>query len=246
MESNNPVLARGLQKSGSDDLSHDRMSLEGTVNKTGFLLALAGAAAAYPWSLVHAQNANALGIPMWGGMIGGFILALAISFRPHWAPLAAPAYALCEGLLLGAISAMFNVQYPGIALQAMLGTFGVLGVMLLIYRTGMIAVNERFRIGMMAATGGIAFLYIASMILGFFGIQIPGIFGNGLVGIGFSVVVVCVAALNLVLDFDLIARGARQGAPKYMEWFGAFALMVTLVWLYLEMLRLISKLRSRD
>lgn len=246
MESNNPVLARALTREGSHYLSGDHMSLEGTVNKTGFLLAIAVAAAAYPWSLVNASNLGALGLPMWGGLIGGFILALAISFRPHWAPIGAPLYAACEGLLLGTLSAMFNAQYPGIAIQAMIGTFGVLAVMLLIYRTGIISVNERFRIGMLAATGGIAGIYLLSMILGFFGVTIPGIFGNGLIGIGFSLVVVCVAALNLVLDFDLISRGAREGAPKYMEWFGAFALMVTLVWLYLEMLRLFSKLRSRN
>ncbi|MEI6806239.1 MAG: Bax inhibitor-1/YccA family protein [Myxococcaceae bacterium] len=246
MESTNPVLARGLARSQSDFLSCDRMSVNGTINKTGFLLAIGAATAAYPWSLVHANNLNALGVPMWGGLIGGFILAIAVSFKPHWAVWGAPAYAACEGLVLGAISGMLNAVYPGIAIQALMGTMGTLAVMLLIYRSGIIEVNQRFRIGVLAATGGVAVIYLLSMVLGFFGVMIPGIFGNGLIGIGFSLIVVGIAALNLVLDFDLIERGAKSGAPKYMEWFGAFALMVTLVWLYLEMLRLFSKIRSRN
>lgn len=245
MESTNPVLARGLAKSRSDFLSGDRMTINGTINKTGLLLALAGATAAYPWSLVNANNLGALGVPMWGGLIAGFIIAIAVSFKPHWAVWGAPVYAVCEGLVLGAVSGMLNAQYPGIAIQALIGTMGTLAVMLLIYRSGIIEVNQRFRIGIMAATGGVALIYLVSMGLGFFGIVIPGIFGNGLIGIGFSLVVVVIAALNLVLDFDLIERGTKAGAPKYMEWFGAFALMVTLVWLYLEILRLFSKLRSR-
>ncbi len=246
MESTNPVLARGLAKSQSEYLSGERMTINGTINKTGMLLGIAAVTAAYPWSLVHASNFTALNLPMWGGLIAGFIVAIAVSLKPMWAPWGAPIYAAAEGLVLGAISGMLNAQYPGIAIQALIGTMGTLAVMLLIYRSRIIEVNQRFRIGILAATGGVALIYLVSMVLGFFGVVIPGIFGNGLIGIGFSLVVVCIAALNLVLDFDLIERGTKQGAPKYMEWFGAFALMVTLVWLYLEILRLMAKFRSRD
>ncbi|MEO8353673.1 MAG: Bax inhibitor-1/YccA family protein, partial [Chthoniobacteraceae bacterium] len=157
----------------------------------------------------------------------------------------APAYALVEGVFLGGISAIYEAQFGGIVFQAVLMTFGTLFALLAAYQTGLIKATENFKLGIVAATGGIFMVYIASIVLGFFGIQIPGIFGNGTVGILFSVVVVIIAALNLVLDFDFIEQGAEVGAPKYLEWYGAFGLMVTLVWLYLEILRLLSKLRSR-
>jgi uncharacterized YccA/Bax inhibitor family protein len=166
-------------------------------------------------------------------------------FKKNWSPVTAPIYALLEGLLIGCLSAMLDHQFHGIALQAAGLTFGTLFCLLLAYSSGMIRATQNFKVGVVAATGGIMLVYIASMLLGLFGHTIPFIHDNGLVGIVFSLFVVGVAAMNLILDFDLIESGAQQGAPKYMEWYGAFALMVTLIWLYIEMLRLLSKLRSR-
>ena len=180
------------------------------------------------------------------GMIGGLIVAVVTIFKKTWAPITAPIYALLEGLVLGSVSAMFEVRFPGIAIQSVGLTFGTLIALLLVYRSGLIKVTDNFRLGVVAATGGIALFYVATMILGFFGVRFPSIYGAGPLGIGISVFVVIIAALNLVLDFDFIESGARQGAPKYMEWYAAFGLMVTLIWLYLEILRLMSKLRSRN
>jgi uncharacterized YccA/Bax inhibitor family protein len=165
-------------------------------------------------------------------------------FKKTWSPVTAPIYAVCEGAFLGGISAMFEMQYPGIVFQAIVGTFGTLFALLAAYRSGLIKATENFKLGVVAATGGIAFIYILSIILGLFKIQIPYIHESGTIGILFSVFVVIIAALNLVLDFDFIENGERVGAPKYMEWYAAFGLLVTLVWLYLEMLRLLTKLRS--
>jgi uncharacterized YccA/Bax inhibitor family protein len=179
------------------------------------------------------------------GLIGGLIFALITTFKKTWAPVTAPIYALLEGLLLGGISATFEQRYPGIAIESVCLTFGTMFVLLLAYRSGMIKVTQKFRLGVVAATGAIFLFYMMEMVLGFFGIHFVAVNGSGLLGIGISLVIVCVAALNLVLDFDFIERGVAAGAPKYMEWYGAFGLMVTLIWLYLEMLRLMAKLRGR-
>lgn len=223
------------------------MSIQGTANKTGILLALALLSAGWTWNL-YTSTGNPAAVGPWliGGAIGGLVVALITIFKMSWAPVTAPIYALLEGLVLGGLSAILNTSYPGIAIQAVALTFGTLAALLLAYKSGMIRATPTFTKAVIAATGGIFVIYLLSFVLGFFGIGIPGIFGNGGLGILFSVVVVVVAALNLVLDFDLIERGAAQGAPKYMEWYGAFALMVTLVWLYIEILRLLAKLRSRD
>jgi uncharacterized YccA/Bax inhibitor family protein len=178
------------------------------------------------------------------GAIAGFVVAMVLCFKHNWAPVLAPVYAVLEGLFLGGISAMYAARFGGIVFQAVALTFGTLFALLAAYQAGFIRATEKFKLGIFAATGGIALVYFASIILGFFGVHIPGIFGSGMVGIGFSIVVVVIAALNLVLDFDMIEQGARAGAPKYMEWYGAFGLMVTLVWLYLEILRLLSKLKD--
>jgi uncharacterized YccA/Bax inhibitor family protein len=151
---------------------------------------------------------------------------------------------LCEGLFLGSLSAVLEMRYPGIAIESVALTFGTCFCLLAAYRSGLIRATERFTLGIVAATGGIALVYFLSMILGFFHVQIPGIFGSGPVGILFSVAVVIVAALNLILDFAVIEEGASRGLPKYMEWYSAFGLIVTLVWLYLEIIRLLSKLRD--
>ena|SRR5579863_2331508 len=224
----------------------EAMTLQGTVNKTGLLLLCVVATAAWTWGLSH-SNAPEASIPwMIGGILGGFVVALVTIFKKEWSPFTAPVYALLEGLALGGISALFELRYPGIAIQAVGLTFGTLFVMLLAYKTGIIRATQGFKVGVIAATGGIAVFYLIGMVLRvFLHYQVPVIYSGGIWGILFSLFVVVVAALNLVLDFDLIESGVNGGAPKYMEWYGAFGLMVTLIWLYLEILRLLSKARRR-
>ena len=225
------------------------MSLNGTVNKTGLLLLLAVLTAAFSWHAsfdATGQLLPAATLYLYGGLIGGLILALITIFKQQWAPVTAPLYALVEGLFLGTVSAMYEARFDGIVLQAVILTFGTLAALLMAYRSGLIKATENFKLGVVAATGGIALVYLATIVLGFFDINIPYIHESGLIGIGFSLFVVVIAALNLVLDFDFIESGVDAGAPKYMEWYAAFGLMVTLVWLYLEFLRLLSKLQSRD
>lgn len=225
----------------------DAMTLNGTVNKSGILLALILVSASFVWSKYEGpQSAAAVAPWIMTGLIGGLVLALITVFKKTWAPVTAPVYAVLEGLFLGGISAYYEARFPGIVMQAVGLTFGTLGALLLAYRSGLIRATENFKLGVVAATGGIALLYLVSFVMGFFGKSIPFIHESGLLGIGFSAFVVTIAALNLVLDFDFIENGVEQGAPKYMEWYGAFGLMVTLVWLYLEILRLLSKLQSRN
>jgi uncharacterized YccA/Bax inhibitor family protein len=220
------------------------MTIQGTVNRTAVLLGLVFVSALWTWRLAAAQSPT-LGSWLMGGLIGGLILAMVTIFKPTTAPVTAPLYALFEGLFLGGLSSLINQAYPGIVPLAVGLTFGVLLVMLVAYSTGMIRATERFRTGVIAATGGIFLVYLATLVLGLFGVSMPYIHGNGLIGIGFSLLVVVIASLNLVLDFALIEEGTQAGAPKYMEWYGAFALMVTLIWLYIEILRLLAKLNSR-
>lgn len=253
IRSGNPALKEStfLDLGSGTVVSRDAgaMSLNGTVNKTGFLLLLAVLTAAFAWNqTITAEGEVAAGanLYLWGGLIGGFVVALVTVFKKTWAPVTAPLYALLEGFFLGAISAIFNHMYEGIVMQAVLLTFGTLFALLFAYRSGLIKATENFKLGVVAATGGIALIYLATIVLGLFGINIPYIHDSGLIGIGFSLFVVVIAALNLVLDFDFIETGVEQGAPKYMEWYGAFGLMVTLVWLYIEFLRLLAKLQSRD
>jgi uncharacterized YccA/Bax inhibitor family protein len=223
------------------------MTVQGAVNKTGILLLCAIATAAWTWNMaLHSDSPQAVMPLVLGGSIGGLVVALVTVFKKQWAMFTAPLYALLEGLVLGAVSAIFEARYPGIAVEAVGLTFGTMLVLLLAYSTGMIRVSDKFRMGVVAATGGIAVFYLLTWILGFFHIQLfASVYGAGTIGIAFSVFVVIVAALNLVLDFDLVERGAAYGAPKYMEWYSAFALMVTLIWMYFEILRLLSKLRDR-
>jgi uncharacterized YccA/Bax inhibitor family protein len=242
-KTSNPALRGAF--TGEQAAFGDTMTMPGTVNKTGILLLCCIATSAWTWNRFHTDPESVGGLVL-AGAIGGFIVALVTIFKKEWSPITAPIYALLEGLVLGSISAIFEARYNGIALQAVGLTFGVLIALLIAYSSGVIRVSDKFRLGVVAATGGIALFYFAEFILGFFGIHFTTINGASPIGIGFSVIVVIVASLNLVLDFDLIESGARSGAPKYMEWYGAFAVMVTLVWLYLEMLRLLSKLRSRN
>ncbi|HUX43326.1 MAG TPA: Bax inhibitor-1/YccA family protein [Terracidiphilus sp.] len=253
MKTSNPALSektfRDLAGSGFGGAIDEsvRMTLSGTVNRTGVLFVCALATAAWTWHLYSQSHDMALVSPLlMVGVFGGFILAMVTIFKKEWSPVTAPIYALLEGLFLGGISALFNVRYPGIALQAIGLTFGTLFVLLLAYSSGMIRVTQKFRLGVIAATGGIMVFYFAEMILGFFGFHFTSINGSGIIGIGFSLFVCAIAALNLVLDFDFIEQGVKYGAPKYMEWYGAFGIMVTMVWLYLEILRLLSKINQRN
>ena len=223
------------------------MSLNGTVNKTAFLLILTLVGAMYTWAMFFSGNADQLMPWVLGGAIGGFVVALVTIFKKTWAPVTAPLYAVLEGLFIGGISAMFEQRFPGIVMQAVGLTFGTLAALLIAYRSGLIRVTENFKLGVVAATGGIFLLYMVNIGMRLFGFDGMGfIHDSSLMGIGFSVVVVIIAALNLVLDFDFIEQGVEAGAPKYMEWYAAFGLLVTLVWLYLELLRLLSKLQSRN
>ncbi len=253
MKTSNPALGSrtfqdlaGSRYGGAIDLSA-RMTLSGTVNKTGILLVCAMATAAWTWHLfVQSRDMAEIAPYLLAGLFGGFIMAMVTVFKKEWAPVTAPIYALLEGLALGGLSAVFDFRYPGIAVQAVGLTFGTLFVLLIAYSSGVIKVTDKFRLGIVAATGGIMVFYLLEMLLGFFHIQFLAINGGGMIGIIFSLFVCAIAALNLVLDFDFIEQGVSYGAPKYMEWYGAFGIMVTMVWLYLEILRLLSKMRSRN
>ena len=241
----NPILTQKTFTEVGRTTPDQAMTVQGTVNKTAVLLALVSISATYTWHLGEKDGGASAGMWIAGGAIGGFIFALITAFKKEWAVVTAPIYAVLEGLFIGGISSLLDQKAPGIAIQAVLLTFGTLAALLGAYTTGLIRVSDGFRRGLFAATGGIAILYLVSMGLGFFHIQIPFIFGSGPIGIIFSLVVVVIAAMNLVVDFDFIETSARQGAPKYLEWYAAFGLMVTLIWLYLEILRLLAKLNRR-
>jgi uncharacterized YccA/Bax inhibitor family protein len=251
MRTSNPALSDETFRATGVSTLGDGMTISGAVNKTGILLILCVATAAWTWNrffnATSPEEAMASIAPLvMVGAIGGLIAAMVTIFKKEWSAITAPIYALLEGLVLGGVSAMLEMRFHGIAIQAVSLTFGTLVVMLLAYRSGLIKVTDKLRLGIVAATGGIFVFYLLQLILGFFGFRFAAINGGGPIGIIFSLVVVGVAALNLVLDFDLIENGARWNAPKYMEWYSGFALMVTLIWLYLEILRLLSKFRSRS
>ena len=245
LKSGNPALSSKT----FDGLHADAqpMTLRGTINRTAMLLALVLIGAGWVWNVYFAtQSVSAVSPYVLGGTIGGLIFAMITVFRQKAAPFTAPVYALLEGFAIGGLSALYEARQPGIAVQAVGLTMGTMACMLAAYRFGIIRVTEKFKMGVVAATGGIALLYIADMVLMYFGHPVAMIHEGGALGIGFSLLVVGIAALNLVMDFDYIAQGVAQRAPKYMEWYGAFGIMVTLVWLYIEILRLLSKMRSRN
>jgi len=225
-------------------LGGETMTLTGAVNKTGISLLILLTTAALVWNGLFPPEV------LWpaaiASMIGGTIVAFVTVFKKTAAPITTPIYAALEGVVLGLISLIYEQRFPGIVINAVALTFGTLGALLLAYRSGVIRATENFKLGVFAATGAIGLLYLVSMVMSLFGTRIPYIHESGLVGIGFSLFVVVIAALNLVLDFDFIERGAEQRAPKYMEWYAAFGLLVTLVWLYLEILRLLAKLQGRS
>ena len=246
MRTSNPTLSDAAFRVDQPVAKGQAMTINGAVNKTASLVGMLWVAALVTWNKTFAAESPMSLYPwMVGGAIAGLVLALITVFKKTAAPITAPLYALAEGVFLGVLSAFFEMQFPGIVFQAILLTFGVLAALLLSYRLGMIKATENFKLGIAAATGGIFIVYLLSWVLGFFGVAIPLIHESGAIGIGFSLFVVVIAALNLVLDFDFIEKGAANGAPKYLEWYAAFGLLVTLVWLYIELLRLLSKLRSR-
>ena len=235
--SGNPALGAQTFNLSADGLN--TMTLEGAVNKTALSLFLVMTSAFFTWTYPSPPI-------MIGGLIGGIVIFLFTIFKKNLSPITVPIYALLQGLFLGGISRFFEDRFPGIASQAIILTLGILGALLLAYKSKLIKPTENFKLGVFAATGGIAMIYLIGFVMSLFGGDIPLIHESGIIGIGFSVFVVIIASLNLVLDFDFIEQGAEQGAPKYMEWYGAFGLLVTLIWLYLEILRLLAKLQSRD
>tara|TARA_E500000178_G_C17000393_1_gene745345 strand:- start:119 stop:868 length:750 start_codon:yes stop_codon:yes gene_type:complete len=235
----NPAFTRGFEGNSESLPLSERMTLDGTVNKTGILLGLCFAGAAIGW------NIPSLALP---ALIVGFILAMVTIFRSkEKARSTAPLYALAQGIALGGITLMYENQFDGIAIQAIGLTFGILASLLVCYKSGLIQPTENFKLMIFAGMGGILILYLVSFIMSFFGsgISLLSPTNGSLMSIGLSLFIVCIASLSLVLDFDFIEDGAEKGLPKYMEWYGAFSLMVTLIWLYIEILRLLSKIRSR-
>ncbi len=254
MATSNPAFSREMFPGYEQVYGAPRsttMSVQGTVVKTSILLAILGATALWSWNAMASQQL-AFGVLM-GSAICGFIVAMVTMFKPTVAPWSAPVYAALEGVFLGAISQViesqaidrFGKQYSGIAMQAVSLTCGVLMVMLFVYATRLIRVTEKLRMGIVVATGALCLFYFVSMMLSLFGVAVPLIFSSTPIGIGFSLFVVGLAAFNLLLDFDFIEKAAQSEAPKYMEWYGAFGLMVTLIWLYLEILRLLMKLANQ-
>ncbi|MBT3417766.1 MAG: Bax inhibitor-1/YccA family protein [Flavobacteriales bacterium] len=240
MRSGNPALNKKTFENLTNT-SGGVMTLDGAVNKTAISLLLLMCAAYYTYS---SQNLSLI----WPGFIGGFIVAMITIFKKEWSPITVPVYAVLEGLALGGISSVYaeafssESNYGDIVQQAIFLTFGIFFTLLFAYKTKVIKPTENFKLGVFAATGGIALIYGVGFIMSFFGSEIPMIHGSGTIGIGFSLFVVVIASLNLVMDFDFIEEAAENGAPKYMEWYGAFGLLVTLIWLYLEILRLLAKL----
>jgi uncharacterized YccA/Bax inhibitor family protein len=251
-KSGNPTLGENKFRSTVLDsvvLHENAMTIKGTLQKFGFLFLMVLGSSFYSWK-EFADGGNVSPM-MWTGAIGGLVVAIVLVFKPMWSPLLAPLYALLEGLFIGAISAMYNSAFAGIAPNIILNavglTFGVAAGMYLLYSFRIIKATEKFKSVIIAATVGIGIFYLLVVVLRAFGIEnMPFLHEGSIIGIGFSLFVVAIAALNLILDFDMIEKGAEMGAPKYMEWYGAFGLMVTMVWLYLEILRLLSKISSRD
>ncbi|QDV32670.1 Bax inhibitor-1/YccA family protein [Tautonia plasticadhaerens] len=247
METSNPVFSDTIFNDWAREATRtNTMTVRGTASKCFLALAILTAAAAWVWGLGEKGGLQA--VQMWtiGGAIVGLVLALLTAFVTKLAPYTTPVYAAAEGAFLGGISFWFNTMYPGIAFNAMALTFAVLFVMLALYTSRIIPVTEKLRMGIVAATGAVFLVYMLSFVLSFFGISMPLVHDASPWGIGFSVVVVGIAAFNLLLDFDFIERGSQAGAPKAMEWYGAFGLLVTLVWLYISILRLLAQLQSRD
>lgn len=248
-QSGNPTLS---QKIFSRSITQDEagtMTVRGAMAKFGFLLFMVLAGAAYTWYLYYNNQPQTMMTLMWVGIIGGLISVIAISFKPTLAPYLSPAYGILEGFALGAISAVMNeafkAKYPGLVIQAVGLTFGVAIAMFLLYNFRVIKATQRFKSIIFTATAGIFMFYVITLVLGLFHVNIPFMYDSSALGIGLSIFIVAIAALNLIIDFDMIEKGAEMGAPKFMEWYGAFGLLVTMVWLYVEILRLLSRFAGR-
>jgi uncharacterized YccA/Bax inhibitor family protein len=248
IRSSNPALSDKAFANPTDSL--EKMTIQGTVNKSFLLIGFVLVSAYYSWQSAYPDgwsHDTAPSIPGWYpiAIFAALIIAFIIIFKKTSAPFLAPVYAIFEGLTLGALSSIFEHRYPGIVMQAVFCTLGTFIALLTAYKTGIIKVTDNFRLGIAAATGGIAIVYLIDLVLMYFGRNVPFIHENGILGIAVSLFVTAIAALNLVMDFDFIERGAESGAPKYMEWYAAFGLLVTLIWLYLEILNLLSKGRKK-
>ncbi len=245
MKSGNPFFSESRLRAIQDSaIGAETMTFNGALNKTALLFVILLLGASWTWADMTWTTAPAFSGKMIIGLIGGFALAIVTAFKPELARYTAPVYAFLEGMFLGGLSAYFEGMYPGIVIPAIVLTFGIMIGMLVTYRSGLIKVTAKFRIAVVSATAGIALFYLIAMGLGFFGITIPFLFEGGMFGILFSVFVIVIAALNLMLDFDMIEQFSSAGMPRHMEWYGGFALMVTLVWLYIEILRLLAKTRD--
>jgi uncharacterized YccA/Bax inhibitor family protein len=247
MRSGNPALGQDVFRNEKQKVvgQHETMTVSGAVNKTAILLVLTFLCAGFAWSYVQQNASPFIGAFLIAAIIGTLILSIIIIVKKTTAPYLAPLYCVAQGLLLGTISLFMEQRYPGIVTQAIVATFGVALGLLFAYKTRIIQATANFKLGVFAATAGIAFIYLISFVAGFFGLNVPVIHDSSNLGIAFSIFVVIIAALNLVLDFDFIENGEKVGAPKYMEWYAAFGLMVTLIWLYMEILRLLAKMRKR-
>jgi uncharacterized YccA/Bax inhibitor family protein len=248
MRTANPALSEKTFQNLAE--TESKMTIQGTVNKSLFLILLVFASGYLTWQSTFPTGWNQEAtptIPPWYlyAVLAAFVVGLIIIFKKTTAPFLTPVYAILEGASLGALSSFAEVLYPGIVMQAVFCTLGTFSALLIAYKSGVIKATENFKLGVVAATGGIAFVYLIDLALRFFGMQVPFIHESGPIGIAISVGITIVAALNLVLDFDFIEKGAEQGAPKYMEWYASFGLLVTLIWLYLEILRLLAKLRKK-
>jgi len=245
-ESSNPALNKRVFERAFADSVAETMTVRGAIHKTVLLAMLALLTATYVWRWLMSGADPATVMPvMIAGAIGGLVFALITTFKLEWSAFTTPVYALCEGLFLGGISAIFERMIPGIAIQAIGLTFGVLFLMLFLYRTGVIRATEKLKMGIVAATGAVALFYIVSMIANLFGANIS-VFNMGLVGVGIQFLIVGIAAFNLILNFNFIEEGEYRNAPKYIEWYSAFSLLVTIVWLYVEILKLLAVLARRN
>jgi len=241
MRTSNPALSDRRFR-GLDVANYTQMTLQGTINRTGFLSILLVVVAGWAWSITPTDGFPGFVIP---ALLVGFVIAIVTIFNPKISMFTSPVYAILEGVVLGSVSAVFNAKYPGIVSQALMLTFGILITMLLAYKARLIRATQGFRAGVIAATGAICLVYIADILMrAIFHIHVPYIHEGGWIGVGISIGIVVVASLNLILDFDTIERSISRGAPKYMEWYCAFGILVTMVWLYLEVLRLLAKLKK--
>ena len=251
-ETGNPTLSQKIfnREATRNAELQGVMSVRGTLNKFGFMMLMVMGGAVYAWNLYQSGAIQSMQMWMMIGIFGGLICAFAISFKPNWAPYLAPAYGILEGLFIGGISAIMNdafqKTYPGLVMQAVGLTFGVAIAMFLLYNFRIIKATEKFKSVIISATVGIGIFYLLTMIVRMFGVDMPFMYDSSLLGIGISLFIVAIAALNLILDFDMIEKGSEAGAPKFMEWYGAFALLVTIVWLYIEILKLLSRFAKRN